>query len=141
MNERMKLFADEFLICGNAEQAAIKAGYSKAYARGNAHKLVANVSVSEYLKERRAMLESSKIATMEEVQEFWAETMRDAEIDRKDRLKASEYIAKTNAAFIEKQQITGEMTQNIKTKSDLSKLSIQELKELEQILSKAADTE
>ncbi|MGE7941690.1 terminase small subunit [Lysinibacillus xylanilyticus] len=30
---------------GNVEQAAIKAGYSKVFARGNAHKFVANVEI------------------------------------------------------------------------------------------------
>jgi phage terminase small subunit len=105
MNERQKRFVDEYLMCGNAEQAAIKAGYSKTYARGNAHKLVANVSIAEYIKEQQNELKPLKKATMEEVQAFWAETMFDENVERKDRLKASEYIAKTNAAFIEKQQI------------------------------------
>lgn len=34
--------------------------------------------------------------------------MRDSEADIKDRLKASEYIAKTNGAFIDKREIHGQ---------------------------------
>ena len=53
MNERQKRFADEYLIDLNAEQAAIRAGYSEKYARGNAHKLVANSCISKYIAERK----------------------------------------------------------------------------------------
>ena len=35
---------------GNAEQSVIRAGYSRKYARGNAHKLVARPEVQEYIK-------------------------------------------------------------------------------------------
>ena len=52
MNERQKRFADEYLVDLNAEQAAIRAGYSERYARGNAHKLVANGCIGEYIKKR-----------------------------------------------------------------------------------------
>lgn len=54
MNERQKLFADEYLIDLNAEAAAIRAGYSPRYARGNAHKLVANSCIQAYIQERMA---------------------------------------------------------------------------------------
>ena len=46
LNERQKLFASEYLVDLNAEAAAIRAGYSPKYARGNAHKLVANSCIS-----------------------------------------------------------------------------------------------
>lgn len=52
MNERQRLFADEYLIDLNAEAAAIRAGYSPRYARGNAHKLVANSCISGYIQQR-----------------------------------------------------------------------------------------
>lgn len=54
MSERQKRFADEYLIDLNAERAAIRAGYSERYARGNAHKLVANSCIAEYIRERQA---------------------------------------------------------------------------------------
>lgn len=52
MNERHKLFADEYLKDLNAEAAAIRAGYSPRYARGNAHKLVAKSCIREYIQQR-----------------------------------------------------------------------------------------
>ena len=53
MNDRQKRFADEYLIDLNAEAAAIRAGYSSRYARGNAHKLVANSCIQEYIKKKQ----------------------------------------------------------------------------------------
>lgn len=53
MNERQKRFADEYLIDLNCEAAAIRAGYSPKYARGNAHKLVANGCIAEYIAQRQ----------------------------------------------------------------------------------------
>ena len=62
MNERQKRFADEYLVDLNAEQAAIRAGYSERYARGNAHKLVANSCIAEYIQQRQqARVERTEI--------------------------------------------------------------------------------
>ncbi|WP_255350003.1 terminase small subunit [Lysinibacillus sp. FJAT-14745] len=46
---------------GNVEQAAIKAGYSKVYARGNAHKFVANVSLKTYIENRMEELKLKRL--------------------------------------------------------------------------------
>lgn len=73
---RQKMFADEYLVSGNAEQAAIKAGYSERYARGNAHKLVANSGIKTYIDERLKEIESSKIADAAEVMRYLTSVMR-----------------------------------------------------------------
>ena len=101
-------FADEYIISGNATEA-----YKKAYknvkkdsaARANASRLLTNANVADYIQERNKSIQSDKIADMEEVREFWTNTLRDDENDYKDRLKASEFIAKTNGAFIDRQDI------------------------------------
>lgn len=54
MNERQMRFAEEYLIDLNCEAAAIRAGYSPKYARGNAHKLVAIGCIKEYIQKRKA---------------------------------------------------------------------------------------
>lgn len=145
LTEKQKRFCEEYVKTGNATQSYINAGYSvtkREVAEANARKLLGNNSgVIQYIKELNDSIKSAQIADMEEVKQFWTKTMRDELTDVKDRLKASEYIAKTNAAFIEKREISGEMNQNIKTESDLSKLSVEELKELESILSKTTNTE
>lgn len=54
LNDRQRLFGDEYLKDLNAEAAAIRAGYSPRYARGNAHKLVANSCIKAYISKRMA---------------------------------------------------------------------------------------
>jgi phage terminase small subunit len=113
LNERQKAFADHFIRLGNATEAAIKAGYSHKYAGQNADKLLKNTNIQAYIKERNKQIESTRIADMTEVKEFWSSVLRNEEAELKDRLKASEYIAKTNAAFVEKVQHDGNVGINI----------------------------
>lgn len=135
LTEKQKRFADYYIETVNATESYHRAyGGKRTTADANGTKLLGNARVKQYIEERNKQLEDDRIVTMEEVKRFWSDTIRDGETDLKHRLKASEYIAKTNAAFIEKQQISGEMTQNINT--DLSKLSVEELKQIESILSK-----
>ena len=52
MNERQRRFADEYIISGNATDAAIKAGYSEKTARSQGQRLLTKVDISEYIKKR-----------------------------------------------------------------------------------------
>lgn len=105
LTEKQKRFAEEYVKTGNATQSYINAGYSvtkREVAEANARKLLGNNSeITRYIKELNDKLVSSQIADMEEVKQFWTETLRNKEEDPKHRLKASEYIAKTNGAFID----------------------------------------
>jgi phage terminase small subunit len=103
MDERQKKFADFYIQTGNAAESYKRAGYKAKgnVAEVNASRLLRNAKVLEYITERNKQLESDRIADMEEVKVFWTKTLRNQEADLKDRLKASEFIAKTNAAFID----------------------------------------
>lgn len=76
MTLKQQRFADEYIITGNATQAAIKAGYSQKYANTNANKLLQNTTIKDYIDERLAKLESEKIATQEEVLQYLTSVMR-----------------------------------------------------------------
>jgi phage terminase small subunit len=67
LSVKHQAFADYYIEFGSAEQAAIKAGYSKTYARGNAHKLVAHVSIKAYIDGRLESLKDKRIADQEEI--------------------------------------------------------------------------
>nr|DAM67171.1 MAG TPA: terminase large subunit [Caudoviricetes sp.] len=72
LTPKQKAFADEYIICGNAEKSARKAGYSEKYARGNAHKLVAKSCISEYIAEKQSLIEKQKgtdIMSLAEIQQ------------------------------------------------------------------------
>lgn len=66
---KQKKFADEYIICGNATEAAIKAGYSEKYVSTNTDKLLKNTNIKTYIDERMTELDNAKIADQKEVME------------------------------------------------------------------------
>ena len=92
MTARQQRFADEYLIDMNAEQAAIRAGYSEKYARGNAHKLVANGCIQEYIQKRMDEKDSELIAKQDEVLKTLTAIMRR---QMKEVVVASERVRKS----------------------------------------------
>lgn len=76
LNPKQQAFADHYIELGNAEEAALKAGYSKAYARGKSYTLLANVGIKAYIEKRMAELKSERVADQQEVMEFLTAVMR-----------------------------------------------------------------
>ncbi len=76
LNQRQKLFADEYLISGIAYNAALKAGYSENYAKTRAHKLLENDRIKAYIEERLEELEKEKIAKQDEVMQVFTSILR-----------------------------------------------------------------
>lgn len=121
---KQKRFADEYIITGNIEQSAISAGYSKNYARAQAHKLLANVGIKNYIDERLKILDSEKIADQKEVLQYLSAVMRgehkektlisigesgqeivDIDVGAKDRLKAAELLGRRYKLFTDKVEV------------------------------------
>lgn len=76
---KQQKFADEYIISGNATESYLKAGYAKqkrSSAEANARKLLGNYLVKAYLEERMAEIKSARIASQEEVLEFFTAAMR-----------------------------------------------------------------
>ncbi|MCH1713155.1 terminase small subunit [Lactococcus petauri] len=69
LTKKQQDFADYYIEVGNAEEAAIKAGYSKNYARASAYKLLANVGIKKYIDERMEKLASERIMSAQEILE------------------------------------------------------------------------
>ena len=109
MNARQKRFADNYIKTGNITQSAVDAGYSKTYANAQGYKLLENVGIKAYIDKVNKEIESAKIADMIEIKEFWTTMLREEEQEPNYRLRASEYLAKTNGAFIDKVEQTGSM--------------------------------
>lgn len=108
---KQKKFADEYIISGNIYQSMLSAGYSENYAKSDGCKILENPSVKNYIEERTKEAELPKIASMQEIHEFWANMVRDENARPNDRLKASELIAKTQGAFLDKVEVTGTIEQ------------------------------
>lgn len=76
INPRQQEFADYFIELGNAEEAALRAGYSKAYARGQSYKLLANVGIKTYIENRMEELKSERVADQQEILESLTKVLR-----------------------------------------------------------------
>lgn len=136
MKDRQRRFADEYLIDLNAEAAAVRAGYSPRYARGNAYKLVARSGIKEYIEKRMAEKESELIADQNEVLRYLTAVMRGESTSEeiivegigdgrskarklektpseKDRMKAAELIGKRYGLFTDKIETDVDMDLNI----------------------------
>lgn len=125
LNERQKRFADYYIELGNAERAAVKAGYSERYARGNAHKLVAHSGIKALIDERMEELKTERVADQQEILELLTSVSRgelrasalvglgggaeeiteDMPPTMNERIKAAELLGKRYAMWTDKQQV------------------------------------
>lgn len=98
---KQKLFCEHYLgdCRGNAEAAAIAAGYSEKSARSGASKLLQNAEIRKYIKEKSKQIATENIATQQQIQEFWTNIMNDEDEIIKNRLRASELLAKAKGMF------------------------------------------
>ncbi len=81
LTPKQKKAADNFIKTGNKEQSLLAAGYSKSYARGNAHKMFANVSIKSYIDNRMKEIESAKIMDAKEAMELLSRIARGEETE------------------------------------------------------------
>lgn len=126
MTVKQKRFCDEYLISGNATDAAIKAGYSPktAYSIGNEN--LSKPEIKAYIQAELDKIHSAKIADAEEVMKYLSSVMRgehteevpilcgdgcqeltQKEVGAKERLKAAELIGKRYGMFTEKVGVEG----------------------------------
>lgn len=71
-----KRFVDEYIISGNATQAALAAGYSPNTAGKLAHKNMGKPQIKEYLAKRLRDAQSEKTATAQEIMEYLTSVVR-----------------------------------------------------------------
>lgn len=73
---KQQRFADEYIISGNATEAAIKAGYSKRTARSIGQENLTKPDIKTYIDGRLEALQSEKVADQQEIMEFLTSVMR-----------------------------------------------------------------
>lgn len=96
LNERQKKFCEYYVACGNAAEAARKAGYSVKTARHQGYRLLTNAHVALYIRELSAGPREKRISEAIEVLRFFTRVMRGEETDvfgigpsLDDRIKAA----------------------------------------------------
>ena len=119
LNVMQKAFADYYIECGNATEAAKRAGYSEktAYAIGNEN--LNKLEISEYIAARMEEQTKKRVADANEVIEFYTAVMRGEVKDQfgldsslSDRLKAADSLAK-RLAVAEQNQGGGDVVRVI----------------------------
>lgn len=110
LTDKQRKFADEYMISGNATEAAIKASYSKksAYSIGNEN--LKKPEVIKYITQRTNKLKSNKIADQKEIFEYLSSVMRgeqtetvmtadgpvETPVSVKDRINAAKELLRRN---------------------------------------------
>ena len=119
LTPKQKAFADYYIECGNATEAAKRAGYSEktAYAIGNEN--LNKLEISEYIAARMEEQTKKRVADANEVIEFYTAVMRGEVKDQfgldsslSDRLKAADSLAK-RLAVAEQNQCGGDVVRVI----------------------------
>lgn len=97
LTERQRRFADAYLELGNAAKAAERAGYSP----GSAGKVRAQPAVKAYLEKRLSELDAKRVASANEVLEYWTRVMRGEEGGGQAAMKAAELLGRRMGLFSE----------------------------------------
>lgn len=125
LTEKQKRFADYYIETGNIYQSALKAGYSENYAKSDACKILENPSVSSYIAERMKPTEEKRIATGDEVMEFFTAIMRgeirdafDLPPSLADRKDAAKELAK-RTVDVDARRADVDIIQNMQTVADI----------------------
>lgn len=101
LTPKQKAFVDEYIKCGNATEAARRAGYSAKTANTIAAQNLAKPSVSQYISERFKQVDSERVASADEVMRFFSSVMRGEVTDQfgldaslSDRISAGKELMK-----------------------------------------------
>lgn len=130
LNARQKAFCEYYVACGNATEAAKKAGYSEKTARVIGQENLLKPALKKYIDEMLKELEEKRMASAEEVIRFLTASMRGEieeevivvegqgdgfsearkekkQLSAKDRIKAAELLGKRHMLWTDKAKIEG----------------------------------
>lgn len=100
LTQKQKRFVDEYLVSGNATQAALKAGYSKRTAQRTGSENLQKPLIKSAIEKKAVELESKKIGDAREVLEFYFRVLRGEETEEVPMSTADEVITVTKKPSI-----------------------------------------
>ena len=105
LTPKQKAFADYYIECGNSTEAARKAGYSAKASRFIGSENLTKPNISAYIVERMQAQNEARVASADEVLQFFSSVMRGEVKDQfgldaalSDRLNAGKELMKRYAA-------------------------------------------
>lgn len=106
LTPKQKAFADYYIECGNATKAAKRAGYSAKTAARIGSENLQKLDISEYIARRTQAQNEARVASADEVLQFFSSVMRGEVKDQfgldaslQDRLNAGKELMKRYAAI------------------------------------------
>lgn len=125
LTPKQKAFADYYIECGNASEAAIRAGYSEKSAKEIGCENLTKPNIAAYIADRVRPTEENRIASGQEVMEFFTAVMRgeikdafDLPPSLADRKDAARELAK-RTVDIEARKADSSIIQNMQTVADI----------------------
>ena len=105
LTPKQKAFADYYIECGNSTEAARKAGYSAKASRFIGSENLTKPNISAYIAERMQAQNEARVASADEVLQFFSSVMRGEVKDQfgldaslTDRINAGKELMKRYAA-------------------------------------------
>ena len=105
LTPKQKAFADYYIACGNSTEAARKAGYKEESCRTIGCQNLTKRNISAYIAERMQAQNEARVASADEVLQFFSSVMRGEVKDQfgldaalSDRLNAGKELMKRYAA-------------------------------------------
>lgn len=105
LTPKQKAFADYYIACGNSTDAARKAGYKEESCRTIGCQNLTKRNISAYITERMQAQNEARVASADEVLQFFSSVMRGEVKDQfgldaslSDRLNAGKELMKRYAA-------------------------------------------
>ena len=125
LTPKQKAFSDYYIECGNATEAAKRAGYSEKTAYRTGADNIKKPQIIDYIAERTKPKEDNRIASGDEVMEFLTAVMRgeikdafDLPPSLADRKDAAKELAK-RTVDIEARKADADIIKNMQTVADI----------------------
>lgn len=109
LTPKQERWIDEYIKTNDYTTASRNAGYSGSNNNLKSIGYQNSLKFKELLNERRIELskeiKKDTIASLDNIFEFWSNVFNDETNNMKNRLKASELLAKSKGAFVEKREV------------------------------------
>lgn len=107
LKEKQEKFCTEYLACGNATEAALRAGYSPKNARFMASENLTKPNIQKRINELRQQAASSKVLSYQEKREWIADRLRDPEERSDIKAKLVDLDNKMEGVYTNKTELSG----------------------------------
>ena len=104
---RQEKFCLAYAACGNATEAALKAGYSKKTARTIGSENLTKVDIQKRIAELGKKATQKAFLTIEEKRRILQEIAQDPEARKDERMKAIDLDNKMEGVYINRTELTG----------------------------------